>query len=1381
MKKLFFCFIILSILWTKNGFSQTFIAGTPEQLINTVQTINNGIDVRFVVNDKTDIINFDQIVSVDNVSLSPEGDYVVTGYLFPEKLMDFINMNVSFQMDDLTHTKAFTMATTYADMLTWDKYPTYQAYLDLMAYFQTTYPNLCKIDTISASTPGGRKILAAHITSNVNVAADKPQFFYSSSMHGDEITGYYFMLRLIHYLLSNYGTIPRVTNIVNGIDLWICPAANPDGTYKSGNNAVGNNPVSTRNNFNGKDLNRNYPDPRTGNPTATYAPIQPETYAFMTFASNHHFVMGANFHGGAEVLNYPWDTWASGTKTHADNPWWVLISRQYADTAHTNSSISYMVDESNGITNGGDWYVITGGRQDYMNWWQKCREITIEVSATKAVGTELLGNYWGYNYKSLLQLLEQSLYGFRGIVTDAQTGNPIVAKVFVNSHDADSSFVYSSLPVGNYHRPIKAGTYSVTYSAPCYKSQTHTITAQDFQSIRLDVALQQGAYVKFIANDTITCSKTIAFVNQSDSTQTNNQWFWSFGDGSTSSIANPTHTYASDGSYTVKLKLINSCGQADSLIKTTYIQIHSPSLPTAEDVVRCGNGLVTLTAQGSNVIRWYNQAINGTLLAEGNTYTTPSLTGTTTYYVENYEYADTLKFGDTCSSSLGSYFTGSNSHGLFFNAITDMKIISLVVNAQTSSTRTIYVFNSTGDTIASATKTVPAGVSRVAVNFDIPQGNAYQITISATTGMFRKSSGGTYPYSIPGLVEIYGNTANNFVNYYWFYNWQVQAKGCSSNRVPVHAIISDLAPGNISQINGDAAVCTNQQSILFEATASANANTYEWILPAGFVGQSDSSKILVNILPSAQSGTISARGVSNCGNSAYKTKSVTVNSAPTTPGAITGDLSVCAGVNNIQYSISSVSGADTYVWNYPNGYTPIGTATGTTIQFNVAQNATSGIVSVAGQNSCGTSTANNVNVVVRSAPAQPSQITGAYTVCPNLTNINYQVAIDINADDYHWTLPAGVTGSSSINSINVAFASSVTNGAIQVYASNQCGNSSLVSYNFVLGSAPQNIGSIILPSQICQGNSNVVVYVDPVNNADSYLWSLPTGISGSSNTNSIHLNIASNAPSGLISVAAANACGSVASNSLVNVLSLPTITSISQFDTVCVGQVFVVDVITPNSNTYEWSFSNNLNGYSDSSSIELTPFNGTSGVYFVKLANECGELTSLANNFHIADLPDAAFAYQTNGLSVQFLNQSVNYSQYLWNFGDGSTSLENNPTHLFTYAGTYSVSLIVDNTCGQDSIKYDIAVLNTSIDEKLESSIRLYPNPSEELLNIVFQSQKKDFTIEIFDFTGRKVWENNFTSIENQKHIIINVNDFSSGMYYVNVSGLWKPMKFVVK
>lgn len=365
----------------------------------------------------------------------------------------------------------------------WDYYPNYSQYLEMMYQFETDYPNLCEVVNIGQSTEG-REILFVHINNNLGEDENEPEFMYTSSMHGDEITAYVLMLRYIDYLLSNYGDNSRITSLVDDIDIWINPLANPDGTFAGGNSSVSG---ATRSNANGVDLNRNYPDPEDG-PHPDENPYQPETLLFMDFANEHNFVMSANFHGGAEVVNYPWDTWS---RLAADDDWWYFVSREYADTIHQYSPAGYFSDFNNGITNGYAWYSISGGRQDYMNYFEHCREVTLEVSDTKMPPGSQMPLFWNYNYRSLLNYMEQVLYGVRGVVTNLFNGNTIKAKVFIDSHDIDESHIYSSAPAGNYHRLLKQGTYDFTFSTWGYYDKTITnVDVSDYQTIILDVELE---------------------------------------------------------------------------------------------------------------------------------------------------------------------------------------------------------------------------------------------------------------------------------------------------------------------------------------------------------------------------------------------------------------------------------------------------------------------------------------------------------------------------------------------------------------------------------------------------------------------------------------------------------------------------------------------------------------------------------------------------------------------------------------------------------------------------------------------------------------------------------------------------------------------------
>ena len=187
-------------------------------------------------------------------------------------------------------------------------------------------------------------------------------------------------------------------------------------------------------------MNRNYPDPSTNqHPDGNM--WQPETMAFMDYADRQHFTLSINFHGGAEVINYPWDDWTSAQKVTADNSWWQFVSKEYADTVHHYGPSGYFTSPyPTGYTEGGDWYVITGGRQDCHNYFKHAKEVTAEISTNKTPAANLLPGFFRSNIHSFLNYIEQANYGINGKVYDSVTYAPVAAKVFIASHDVDSSW-----------------------------------------------------------------------------------------------------------------------------------------------------------------------------------------------------------------------------------------------------------------------------------------------------------------------------------------------------------------------------------------------------------------------------------------------------------------------------------------------------------------------------------------------------------------------------------------------------------------------------------------------------------------------------------------------------------------------------------------------------------------------------------------------------------------------------------------------------------------------------------------------------------------------------------------------------------------------------
>ena len=448
----------------------------------------------------------------------------------------------------------------------WDSYPTYQAYEDMMFQFGTDHPDKCEIITLG-TLPSNRKIMVAHI--NNGTSEGKPKFLYTSTIHGDETTGWILMLRLIDYLLEN-PTLPECQNILENIDLYICPNTNPDGTYHGGNNTVNG---ATRANANGIDMNRNYADPHEG-PHPDGYPYQQETQWFMQFAQENNFVMGANYHGGAEVMNYPWDN----THTlHSDDAWYQLISNEYVALCRQVNQ-SYMSDTySTGITNGASWYMIGGGRQDYMNGYAQCREMTIECSSTKLLSPSQLPTYWNINKNSIFAFMNQCLNGIHGVVTDAESELPIEATITLVGHDDEYAIVSTQLPNGDYHRPVKAGTYTVRFTANGYESYETTVTIGDNDNIELNVQLNalEGLTADFTSNTTaISIGGTVNFLDASWGAQINS-WEWEFeaGEPATSSEQNPTVTYNQKGSFGVRLTVTKANGETDTKYVPFYISV----------------------------------------------------------------------------------------------------------------------------------------------------------------------------------------------------------------------------------------------------------------------------------------------------------------------------------------------------------------------------------------------------------------------------------------------------------------------------------------------------------------------------------------------------------------------------------------------------------------------------------------------------------------------------------------------------------------------------------------------------------------------------------------------------------------------------------------
>ncbi|MCK4678189.1 MAG: DUF5060 domain-containing protein [Bacteroidales bacterium] len=303
-----------------------------------------------------------------------------------------------------------------------------------------------------------------------------------------------------------------------------------------------------------------------------------------------------------------------------------------------------------------------------------------------------------------------------------------------------------------------------------------------------------------------------------------------------------------------------------------------------------------------------------------------------------------------------------------------------------------------------------------------------------------------------------------------------------------------------------------------------------------------------------------------------KTNYISVDTVPGLPGYITGAPQVCRGDNNITYSVSPVAGATSYQWTVPPGAS--GSGSSNSILISYGQQASSGFVTVKAVNDCGTGPVSSKYITVMPLVEEAGLITGNELVCQGAQDITYSVTPIPNATNYIWTLPEGALGNSTTNTITVSFEETASSGQISVAGSNYCGDGPTSFLNIVVDPLPSIAGPIWGDTTVCQGDQNVYYYVDPIPEATDYIWTLPYGASGSSNTNEIFVTFDSPLVCGFLTAAGNNNCGQgnaswlqVCVDPLPVVLEQPTDTIIYEFGTAVIRILSLPDL------NYQWQLS----------------------------------------------------------------------------------------------------------------------------------------------------------------------------------------------------------------
>lgn len=884
--------------------------------------------------------------------------------------------------------------------------------------------------------------------------------------------------------------------------------------------------------------------------------------------------------------------------------------------------------------------------------------------------------------------------------------------------------------------------------------------ANDSASITF-VAEDLPIVAAFTASSTAFCSAPANITL--DNTSTNaSSYFWDFGDGTTSTLAEPTHTYTSVGLYTVSLTANGGVCGSDSYDITVMVGSQPPVI---NDTTACGAQSFVLNAGGSN-INWYSDATGTTQIGSGNTYTTPVITNTQTFYL-NSASSSQYTGGKPDNSGTGGYFTNTNLHGIVFNCTSPVTLKTVVLYSDDANSKTITLTDASDNVIDQATVSVISGENTVTLNIDIPVGNGLKLMGPASPNLYRNGSTtgpNLYPYSVGPYIELIGSTASGYETqyYYYFYNWVVE-ENCTSAMESVTCTILPVPVADFSATTTN--TCENTTITLTDAT-SGSPNAWIWsITPTtySFVGGTSAASQNPQIQFTAP-GTYNVQltATNNCGSDIEsKNNLITVATPPAQPSAIAGNATPCANTTGLTYNVTNVGGVS-YNWTVPTGWS-ITSGNGTnTITVDAGANA--GTITVTPNNGC-EGTPQALAVAINTAPDQPSAINGQIGPCQAGSETYF--VTNVPGVTYTWSVPADWIINSGQNTSSITTTIGTQSGNITVTPSNACGNGTAQILNVTSSLMPNQPSAIFGDNTPCQTSQTYTVSAE---SGITYTWSFPTGWNILSGQGSNSITVIPSNTAGVISVIPSNGCGAGTAQTMnatpEEMAEQPS--AIAGTTTPCSFTTQTYSVTNVTGITYTWTLPSGwaVNTGQGTNSITVTTGN-TNGTITVTPSNACGSGTPQTLDVSSAAYPLVDLGADTSICEDQILilDAGNSGSNYLWSNGATSQTITIDAS-LLTPGNGYNYQVTVTNSSGcasTDAISVNILICS-GIDDNFETVTAIFPNPAQD--NITVTCANSIQRIEILDTKGAVVYNQNFSG----NVLNINVAALSEGLYYIRVT-----------
>lgn len=898
----------------------------------------------------------------------------------------------------------------------------------------------------------------------------------------------------------------------------------------------------------------------------------------------------------------------------------------------------------------------------------------------------------------------------------------------------------------------------------------------------------------FTSDKSTACINTsIVYTNASVSGGTTiNSYSWTFAGGSppsASGIGPHTVSYATIGSKNVTLSITDNTAANASVTNAVTIM----NKPTNPSSAVSGPSPVCAGSQGISY----------------------SLTELLTPYREASYYVWTLPSGVNISAGDSSAYVDLNFANNASTGIITVKGGNQCGESNPTPNKTITVDPRPGAT-GTITGTSVVCPGQNTVSYSLP-------AVSAASG---------YTWNLPYGASIFSGSNSNNITVNFAANAVsgpisvIPNNNCGDGTLSANfdLTVNSLpsVPSNIISSVGNS-ICEGTTDVLFDVTGGANTTDLIWSVPTGtIVTFNDSSNhIIVNFPGGAQSGNISVYGKNSCGNGPALTYAVTVNPLPAAATPLTGDPVVCQGETNVPYYVSPVANATGYVWNLPAGATIASGANTISITVNYSNDAVSGNISVYATNDCGNGTVStNYAVTVNPKPATPMFISGNNPVCAGSSNQTFNIASLANATSYIWQTPIGtsIIGAANDTTINLSFSSNALSGNIIVHGNNAiCGSGADDTLAIIVNPLPDAVGSIsgnVSPT-LCPASTGLVYSIVNVNNASSYVWTLPSGVNiiSGNGTDSITVDYGASAVSGQISVHAQNSCGAgVSSSRAIQIIGVET-------QDICV--VTVDQAINKNIVVFQKSQTSNpaaYNIYRESTAANVYTLEATipgdSLSEYVDMTSQ-PDARSYRYKITVVDScgneSDSSYAHKTIHLNVNLgvpaTNVNLIFEAYEgFDYGSYEIHRRQNqsqdiviatiPSNLLSYTDTqapvgadslyYYVEMLSPSTCSSDykvmaGRNYNSGKSNTSglrytdptaiVEGNNIFNAEVYPNPNNGQFTLEIRNTfaNQETTVSIFDMQGRLLFEEQGIASKGTNIKQFDLSSYAKGAYHIQV------------